>query len=79
MHDAAGVSSACLQTGAPMEDDHYIFAQVARLILLAFAQAFAGGHHEHNGDDAPGDPEHGEEGAKLMRPESSQHVKNEIT
>src|ERR1700686_3880382 len=62
-----------------MEDDHHVFAEVARLLCLAFAQAFASSHHEHNRHDTPGNPEHRQEGAKLVRPEGSQDVEDEIT
>src|SRR5579864_1585225 len=70
--------AADLQAGASVKDDHHVFAQVAGLFFLALAQAFTGRHHEHNRDDAPGNAEHGEKGAKLVRPEGSQDVDNEI-
>ena len=70
--------SACLQAGAAVEDDHDVFAQISRLLFLAFAQAFAGRHHQHNRDDAPGNAEHGQKCAQLVGPKRAQDVDNEI-
>ena len=61
VHNTSGVSAAGLQAGAAVKDNHHVFAEILGLILLAFAQAFSGRDHEHDGDDAPGDAEHGEE------------------
>ena len=55
---ASGAGSARLQAGAAVENDHQVFAEVLRL-GLADAQALAGGHHQDDRNDSPGDPEHG--------------------
>ena len=79
VHDAPGMRAASLQAGAAVEDDHHVFAEISGLFLLAFAQALARRDHEHDRNDAPGDPEHGEEGAQLVRPQGSKNVDNKIT
>ena len=61
-----------------MKNDQDIFAQVAGLFFLSFAQAFAGRDHQNDGNDSPGDAEHGQERAQLVGPEGTQHVADEI-
>jgi hypothetical protein len=69
---------ANLQTGAAVENDHDISAQGFGLLRLSNAQAFASRRHKHNGNDAPRNPEHCEEGPKLVRPQGAKNVADEI-
>ena len=67
------------QMGDPL--DPYlepVLAEGLCLLLLAFAQAFTGGNHEHNGDDPPRDAEHSQKCAQLVRPEGAEDVADEI-
>ncbi len=52
--------------------------EIPGLIFLPFAQAFTSRHHQNNRNNAPGDPEHGEEGAQFVGPEGAEHIANEI-
>jgi hypothetical protein len=61
-----------------MEDDHQVAAQSFGLLGLANAKALTGSDHQDNRDHSPGDPEHGQEGADTMRPESSENVVDKI-
>src|SRR5262249_18026994 len=56
----------------------HIFSEIARLLLLALAEAFAGRHHEHDGNNAPCDAKHRKECPQLVRPQGSENVVNEI-
>jgi hypothetical protein len=79
MHQAPGAGSARLHAGAAVKDDHYILAQISGLFFLAFAQALAGCHHEHDRYDAPRDTEHSEKSAKLVGPQRPQNIDDEIS
>ncbi len=61
-----------------MKYDQDILAQVAGLLFLPLAQAFTRRHHQNDGDDSPGDSEHGQERAQLVGPERTQHIANQI-
>ena len=61
-----------------MEDDHQIAAERLRLLGLPDAQSLAGGRHQDDGHNAPGDPEHGQQSADAVRPEGSEDVLNEV-
>src|SRR5437660_1714162 len=78
MQHASGVGASCLQAGAAVEYDHDVFAKRARLLFLAFAEAFAGRNHQYDGNNAPGDSEHGQKGTELMGPQGSKHVENKV-
>ena len=45
---------------------------------LSYAQAFAGRHHQHDGHDAPRNPEHGQKSAQLVGPQGAENVADEI-
>ena len=45
---------------------------------LPDAQALAGRHHQRDGHDAPGDAEHGERRAQLVRGERAQRVAQQV-
>jgi hypothetical protein len=76
--DATGVRATGLKAGASVKDDHDVFAQVAGLLFLPFAKPLSGGHHQDDGDDAPGDPEHGQKGSQLVRPKRAKYVENQV-
>ncbi len=78
VHDAPGADTAGLHAGASVKNDQNILAQVAGLVFLAYAQAFARRHHQNDGDDSPGNSEHGQERAQLVGPERTQHIANQI-
>ncbi len=78
MHFASGARSAGLQAGASVKNDQDVFAQVSGLIFLSLAQSFAGRHHQNDGNDSPGDAEHGQERAQFVRPKGTQHIADEI-
>jgi hypothetical protein len=75
---ASGALAAGLQAGFRMEDDHDILAESFGDLRLSHAQAFAGCDHEHDRYDAPGDAEHGQECAQLVRPEGPEHIADKI-
>jgi len=60
---SVGLLPAGMQAGTPVEDDHDVLAEVPGLDLLPLAQSLPGRDHQHDGDDPPGDAEHGQEGA----------------
>jgi len=68
MHDAARPRASRLHAGAAGKDNHDVLAETVRHLLLPDPQPLAGGHHEGDRDDSPGDAEHGEEGTQLVRP-----------
>ena len=76
--DAAGTSAARLHAGAPGEDDHDVLAKTFLVFLDADAKPLAGGDHHGDGDDSPGDAEHRQHGAPLVRPEGRQRVPQQI-
>jgi hypothetical protein len=76
--EATSMETSGLEAGAAMEDDHDVAAKSFRLLGLAHAQAFSGGDHEDDGNDAPGDSEHGEKGADAVGPERAEDVLDEI-
>ena len=78
VNGAPGALSPGLQAGAPVKHDHDVLTQILGLIFLPFAQAFSGGNHQHNRHDPPGNSEHREESAQLMRPQGAENVANEI-
>ena len=78
VHCASGAGSAGLHAGASVKNDQDVFAQVPGLFFLSFAQAFARRHHQNDGDDAPGDSEHGQKRAQFVGPEGAQHIADEI-
>jgi hypothetical protein len=55
-----------------------VLAQIPGLLCLALAKAFARRHHQNNGNDAPGDPKHGQERAQFVCPQGTKHIANEI-
>ena len=67
-HLPAGPQTARLHARPPLEEDHQILGKGFLLPLLADAQAFASRHHQGDGNDPPGDPKHGQEGAQLVGP-----------
>jgi len=78
VNEAAGASTAGLHAGAAGEDDHDVLTKGFLIFLNAGAEAFAGGNHNGDGDDAPGDSEHGQESAPFMCPESGQRVAEKV-
>jgi len=75
---ATGSRSADLHAGASVKNDQNILAQVAGLIFLPLAQAFARSHHQNDGNNSPGDSEHGQERAQFVGPEGPQHIADKI-
>ncbi len=73
-----GAGPTGLKAGAPGEDDHQVATEILRDFCLADAQTFSGGDHQHDRDDAPGDSEHGERCAQLVRPERLENVADEV-
>ncbi len=70
--------ASCLQTSAPRKDNHDVFAQSLLLLFDPHPEAFARGHHQRDGNDPPGDAEHRQEGAQLVRPERANCVGQQI-
>ena len=66
VHLAPRSRATNLQAGSPVKHDQYVLAQGFRLLFLSFAQSFSRCHHQHDGNDPPGDPEHCEECAQLV-------------
>src|SRR5581483_2170665 len=75
---AAGTLPACLEAGSAVENDHDVFAQRLRLLLLPDAEPLAGSDHQNDGNNAPRDTEHRQERTQLVHPQGSKHVANEI-
>ena len=78
MNHSARTGSPGLQAGATVENDHDVLAEIARLLFLAFTEPLAGSDHQYDRNDAPRNPEHGQESTQLMRPQSTENVANEI-
>ena len=73
-HLSAGPQTSGLHAGPPIEEDHQILGKGLLLPLLADAQTFTGRHHQSDGNDPPGDAEHGQEGAQLVCPQGAESV-----
>src|SRR5678815_1223877 len=73
-----GALPSNLQTGSTVENDHDISTQCFRLLCLSYAQTFAGRCHQHDGNNAPRNPEHCEECPKLVGPQGAENVADEI-
>ncbi len=69
VHGATGPRASGLHARPSREDDHDVLAEVCRNLLLSHSHPLACSHHQRDGDYTPGDSEHGEEGAQLVRPE----------
>ena len=78
MHQTSRPRAASLQAGAAMEDDHEVAAQGLGLLGLADAQALAGGDHQDDRDHSPGNAKHGQHGTHAVRPESAEHILDEV-
>ena len=78
MNYPAGTRATCLQTGAPMEDDHDVFSKVFGLLCLTFAQTFPGRNHQDDGHDTPSDTKHCQESPEFVRPQSPEDIANQI-
>src|ERR1700676_1492694 len=74
----AGARPAGLHAGAAGEDDHHVLAEGLLISLDTYAEAFAGGDHHSDGDNSPGDAEHGQQRAPLVRPQRSQRVFEQV-
>src|SRR5207244_9181405 len=77
--ETAGTSATCLHAGTAGENDHHVFAKRFLIFLDAVAETFARSHHDSDGDNSPGDAEHGEERAALLRPERHQRIAKKVT
>ena len=78
-NETAGTRATGLHAGAAGENDHDVFAKRFLIFLDTGAEAFARCDHDGDRDDAPGDAEHGEERAALLRPESHQRIAKKVT
>src|SRR5262245_2333821 len=77
-HFTTGTHAACLQTGAASKDDHDVFAETCGDAGLSHSQAFAGPNHENDGDNAPSDTKHRQQGSELVAPECLQGVNKQV-
>jgi len=67
-----------LQASLAGEDDHHVLAEGLSLFLLSLPQPLARRHHHDDGDDSPGDAEHGERCPQLVREQRVNGVFNEV-
>ncbi len=74
---AGGVLSGDLGGGAG-EDEADVLADLGELALIAGAEAFAEADEQEQRAHAPGDAEHGEEGAQLVRPERAEGLSQKV-
>ena len=60
--------------GTTGEHEHDVFAQRIHFLSVARAETFAQSNQQEQRTHSPCDPEHGEEGAQLVRPQGAQHL-----
>src|SRR5262249_52393365 len=60
------------------ECEHNVLAEVGEILLLPAAESFSQPHQEQQRSDAPCDPEHGQEGAQLVRPQGRQRLPDRV-
>src|SRR5205823_5157735 len=77
--DATGALAAGLHTRPAIANDDDVAAQLAHHLLVAALKAFAGRRQDDDGDDAPGDAEHGQEAAQLVRRQIRQSLSEKFT
>jgi hypothetical protein len=46
--------------------------------LDSFAETFTSGHHHGDGNNSPGDAEHGQHGSAFMRPQRAKRIFQQI-
>ena len=62
----------------PEKIDHHVFAKSFLIFLNALAEAFAGGNHHRDGNNSPGDAEHGQHRSPLVSPQRRQRIFQQI-
>src|SRR6202034_2138382 len=70
----SGLCAAFNSGNAPGKHKHNVLSECGQLLLLAAAKTFSQAHQEEQRADAPGDSEHGEEGAQIVRPEGRERL-----
>jgi hypothetical protein len=63
---AAGTLASRLEARSPAPHDPDVLAELAEDVLVPLAEALTGCREDDDGDDAPEDPEHGQEAAELV-------------
>ena len=51
---------------------------IGQILLLAGAEALAQANQQQQRTHSPGDAEHGEKGAQLVRPQGAQHFREHV-
>src|SRR5438093_1089947 len=75
---ASRPGSTSLHAGLAFKDNHEVLAKLASNFGLAYAQTFTCCHHQHDGNDAPGNTEHGEGGAQLVCPDGAEYIDDQV-
>ncbi len=78
LNAAASALITGLPGGAAAPHDGDVGAECEEALPVTDLEAVANGHHEDNGGDAPGDAEHGEGAAQLVRPNVIQRLQEEF-
>ena len=79
VNEATGARAPGLHARSARKDDHHVLPERLLILLNAVAEAFSRRNHDGDRDHAPGDPEHREQRAPLVRPERGQRVRQQIT
>ena len=77
-HGPAGARAARLHGSAARENQQQVLPELHLHAALAFPEAVAGGGHQSDGDHAPGEAEHREPRAQLVRAERLNGVAEQV-
>ena len=73
-----GLSAARDCRDAPGKHEHDVLSERGKLLFLAAAESFSQAHQQQKRAHPPGNSEHGEERAQLMRPQSGQRLPDNV-
>jgi hypothetical protein len=75
---ASGPGATGLQAGAAGVDDQDVLGELLGDLLLTHPKPLPGRHHQGDGDNPPGDAEHGEGGSQLVGRQGPEGIAKEV-
>jgi len=64
--------------GTAGPDEHHVLAEAVELLAVAGAEAFPQADQQEQGTDSPGDSEHGQKRAQLVRPQGTKGLAEDV-
>src|SRR5262249_30328362 len=74
----ARAHASCLHAGSPVENDHDVFAEGFVVAFESDSEPFCRGNHQSDGNDSPGNAEHRQKCAQLVRSQGVYRISQQV-